>query len=404
MTTESRHPRPGKRFTSPDSADSAQANAASTTYAERPTESASESAAEALRGARHFSPEMESQPLAAAEPEPATPGLDATLSARPRHRGLKWLLLGTLTLGGVEAGHALYQAAMGGDLIAGAWGLLGLGAIGLGARALGKELFRLRHLRKHVALRAELEEHQQDDFGQESFGQRGFGQKSFGQRGDAQPTPDEDSGKAGGKADSQQEDLLEQLRRQMKLGDDDAGVRAWRAACEAHHSPSERRELFAFHVLGPRDREARRLISRMSGETAVMVAVSPLTWVDMSLVAWRGLRMMERLSRLYGLELGYASRLRLFKEVLASMAFAGASELAAEASMDLLSMNLAGRLSTKAGQGLGSGLMNARLGLRAMRLLRPIPFHAEEVPRIGELRAELFSRMRKADKGEDDAS
>ena len=396
MTTESRHPRPGKRFTSPNSA---QADAASTAYAERPTESASESAAEALRGARHFSPEMESQPLAAAEPEPATPGLDATLSARPRHRGLKWLLLGTLTLGGVEAGHALYQAAMGGDLIAGAWGLLGLGAIGLGARALGKELFRLRHLRKHVALRAELEEHQQDDFGQENFGQKGFGQ-----RGDALATPDEDAGKAGGKADSQQEDLLEQLRRQMKLGDDDAGVRAWRAACEAHHSPSERRELFAFHVLGPRDREARRLISRMSGETAVMVAVSPLTWVDMSLVAWRGLRMMERLSRLYGLELGYASRLRLFKEVLASMAFAGASELAAEASMDLLSMNLAGRLSTKAGQGLGSGLMNARLGLRAMRLLRPIPFHAEEVPRIGELRAELFSRMRKADKGEDDAS
>lgn len=396
MTTEPRHPRPGKRFTS---SDSAQADAASTTYVERPTESASESAAEALRGARHFSPEMESQPLAAAEPEPATPGLDATLSARPRHRGLKWLLLGTLTLGGVEAGHALYQAAMGGDLIAGAWGLLGLGAIGLGARALGKELFRLRHLRKHVALRAELEEHQQDDFGQESFGQKGFGQ-----RGDALATPDEDSGKAGGKADSQQEDLLEQLRRQMKLGDDDAGVRAWRAACEAHHSPSERRELFAFHVLGPRDREARRLISRMSGETAVMVAVSPLTWVDMSLVAWRGLRMMERLSRLYGLELGYASRLRLFKEVLASMAFAGASELAAEASMDLLSMNLAGRLSTKAGQGLGSGLMNARLGLRAMRLLRPIPFHAEEVPRIGELRAELFSRMRKADKGEDDAA
>ena len=102
MTTESRHPRPGKRFTSPDSsdsADSAQADAASTTYAERSTESASERAAEALRGARHFSPEMESQPLAAAEPEPATPGLDATLSARPRHRGLKWLLLGTLTLG-----------------------------------------------------------------------------------------------------------------------------------------------------------------------------------------------------------------------------------------------------------------------------------------------------------------
>ncbi|WP_158772767.1 TIGR01620 family protein [Cobetia sp. L2A1] len=382
MTTESRHPRPGKRFTTSGPADSPQADATSTTYAERPTESA----AEALRGARHFSPEMESQPLAVAEPEPATPGLDATLSAKPRHRGLKWLLLGTLTLGGVEAGHSLYQAAMGGDLIAGAWGLVGLGAIGLGARALGKELFKLRHLRKHAALRGQLEEYQEDD---------------FGQRGESL-TESDNTDKATGKSSGKQDDLLEQLRRQMKLGDDDAGVRAWSAACEAHHSQSERRELFAFHVLGPRDREARRLISRMSGETAVMVAVSPLTWVDMSLVAWRGLRMIERLSQLYGLELGYASRLRLFKEVLASMAFAGASELAAEASMDLLSMNLAARLSTKAGQGLGSGLMNARLGLRTMRLLRPIPFHADEVPRISELRSELFSRLRKADKGEED--
>ncbi|MGO2415981.1 MAG: TIGR01620 family protein [Cobetia crustatorum] len=375
MTQTSRdahHPRPGKRF--------------STATPERETTTQdpdTASAAEALRGARHFSPHTSSQPLAISEPEPATPGLDATLNARPRHRGLKWLLLGTLTIGGVEAGHSLYQAAMGGDLIAGAWGLLGLGAIGLGARAVTRELFKLRHLRQHVALREQLEEHQQDD---------------FGQRGETLTSENASTDKSA----TQQDSLLEQLRRQMGLSNDDAGIRAWRAACEAHHSQSERRELFAFHVLGPRDREARRLISRMSGETAVMVAVSPLTWVDMSLVAWRGLRMMERLSQLYGLELGYASRLRLFKEVLASMAFAGASELAAEASMDLLSMNLAGRLSTRAGQGLGSGLMNARLGLRAMRLLRPIPFHADEVPRIGELRSELFSRLRKADKGEDD--
>lgn len=74
----------------------------------------------------------------------------------------------------------------------------------------------------------------------------------------------------------------------------------------------------------------------MSGETAIMVAISPLTLVDMALVAWRSLAMVDRLCRLYGLELGYASRLRLFRNVLHNMAFAGASELATDASMDML--------------------------------------------------------------------
>lgn len=63
----------------------------------------------------------------------------------------------------------------------------------------------------------------------------------------------------------------------------------------------------------------------------------------MLLVAWRNLRMLEQISRVYGVELGYWARIRLLKLVFVNMALAGASELVTDAGMDLLSMNLQGK-------------------------------------------------------------
>ncbi|SUH09039.1 Membrane protein YcjF [Salmonella enterica subsp. enterica] len=54
-----------------------------------------------------------------------------------------------------------------------------------------------------------------------------------------------------------------------------------------------------------------------------MIAVSPLALVDMAFIAWRNLRLINRIATLYGIELGYYSRLRLFRLVLLNIAFAG---------------------------------------------------------------------------------
>ncbi len=56
-----------------------------------------------------------------------------------------------------------------------------------------------------------------------------------------------------------------------------------------------------------------------------MIAVSPLALVDMAFIAWRNLRLINRIATLYGIELGYYSRLRLFRLVLLNIAFAGAA-------------------------------------------------------------------------------
>ncbi|SDK80909.1 putative membrane protein [Modicisalibacter muralis] len=302
-------------------------------------------------------------------PEDADAALTRGL-ARPRKRrwGLLTLLGGTLTLGALEAGQALYFSALGGSLLGGAWSLLGLLALGLGGGALARELWRLRKLRRHAALRQKLQ------------------------------TLENTTGR-----DAQH--LAERLREQMGLDRDHPHWQAYLQAHQPHHDGAETRQLLAHHLLAPRDREARRLISRMAGDTAIMVSISSLTLVDMMLVAWRNLAMLERIAALYGLELGYASRLRLFRRVLANMAFAGASEMASEASMELFSMNLASKLSARAAQGLGVGLLSARLGLRALRLTRPLPFdngHAnDQAPRIADLRSELWQRLRRLEETND---
>lgn len=344
--SEPRDPRPGQHF-APES-----------------FEAAEPSGSPDPRPAEAFTSDRESRPLEEAPPDAGERALASSL-ARPRRRrwGLLALFAGSLGLGAVEAGTTLYVASLGGDWLAGGWSLLLLLALALGGSALARELWRLRRLRRHDRLRERLS-----------------------------ALPDAPPGEALATAEA--------LRRALALDDDHPHWQAFVAARQAHHDGQDTQLLLDHHLLAPRDREASRLISRMSGETAVMVAVSPLTLLDMALVAWRSLAMIDHLCHLYGLELGYAGRLRLLRAVLYQMAFAGATEMAGDAGMELLSMNLAGRLSTRAAQGMGIGLLGARLGLRTQRLTRPLPFPEQGAPRLADLRRELWQQLRQLESRE----
>ncbi|MCE8025097.1 YcjF family protein [Billgrantia aerodenitrificans] len=319
---------------------------------------------ETPRARLDFDSQLPTQPLEEAPVSRAERDLEASLG-RPRKRrwGLLTLLGGGIVLGSVELALRLPQALLGGDWLSGGWHLLGLAAIALGAGALLREAWRLRRLKRHDALRSRLAR-----------------------------LPEADATEASS--------LAKTLKQQLGLDDDHPHWQAYLAAREPHHGGAEIQQLLAHYLLAPRDRQARRMISRMSGETAVMVAVSPLTLVDMFLVAWRNLAMIDRICRLYGLELGYASRLRLLRNVLYNMAFAGATEMASDAGVELLSLNLAGRLSARAGQGMGVGLLTARLGLRTQRLTRPLVFGQGEAPRMADLRSELWQQLRRLEKQE----
>jgi putative membrane protein len=138
--------------------------------------------------------------------------------------------------------------------------------------------------------------------------------------------------------------FCEKLAQQAGLDQAHPALQRWYAAIHETQNDREVVSLYAQLVQPVLDAQARREISRSAAESTLMIAVSPLALVDMAFIAWRNLRLINRIATLYGIELGYYSRLRLFRLVLLNIAFAGASELVREVGMDWMSQDLAARL------------------------------------------------------------
>jgi putative membrane protein len=188
--------------------------------------------------------------------------------------------------------------------------------------------------------------------------------------------------------------FCEKLAAQAGLDNSHPALQRWKASLHETQNDREVVELYARLVQPVLDAQARREISHSAAESALMIAVSALALVDMAFIAWRNLRLVNRIAVLYGIELGYYSRIRLFRLVLLNMAFAGASELVREVGMDWMSQDLAARLSARAAQGIGAGLLTARLGIKTMELCRPLPWLEGDKPKLGDFRRELIGKLK----------
>lgn len=162
------------------------------------------------------------------------------------------------------------------------------------------------------------------------------------------------------------------LKHQLdKLPSQDAS--AFKALLKSHHTDKEALQLFDRIALTRLDDEAQKVVTNTAAGTALLVALSPMATVDMLAVLWRGTKMIESISRVYGIRLGYRSRLKLYKLLLTQMVFVGGTELISDLAVTTLSAELLGKLSARSAQGLSAGIFTARLGLKAMELCRPLP-------------------------------
>ncbi|MBG2913007.1 TIGR01620 family protein [Proteus cibarius] len=188
--------------------------------------------------------------------------------------------------------------------------------------------------------------------------------------------------------------FCEKLAKQAGISSQHPALIRWQSALHDTHNDKEVLELYSQLVQPILDKQARAEISRSAAESTLMIAVSPLAMVDMAFIGWRNIRLINRIAEIYGIELGYYSRLKLFRLVLVNIAFAGATELVREVGMDWLSQDLAARLSTRAAQGIGAGLLTARLGIKAMELCRPLPWIDDNKPKLGDFRKELIGKLK----------
>ncbi|WP_413491589.1 YcjF family protein [Morganella psychrotolerans] len=190
--------------------------------------------------------------------------------------------------------------------------------------------------------------------------------------------------------------FCEKLAEQANIPSHHPALQRWQSLLQSSHNDREVVTLYSQIVQPVLDEQARRAISRFAAESALMIAVSPLALVDMAFIAWRNIRLINRVAAIYGIELGYYSRLRLFKLVLLNIAFAGASELIREVGMDWLSQDITARLSARAAQGMGAGLLTARLGIKAMELCRPLPWIENDKPKLMDFRKQLLQQLKNA--------
>ncbi|MGL5948491.1 MAG: YcjF family protein [Aeromonas sp.] len=167
----------------------------------------------------------------------------------------------------------------------------------------------------------------------------------------------------------------------------------WQTRVSDHHSDDEVLRLYSATVLAEQDAAALACVSRWASETAALIAISPLASVDMLLMVWRNLRLLDGVAAVYGVHLSFSSRLALLRLVLANVVYAGASELITEIGADVMGAELTAKLSARAAQGVGAGLLTARLGLRVMDACRPLPWRAQERPGLSALRQQLVRHL-----------
>lgn len=142
-------------------------------------------------------------------------------------------------------------------------------------------------------------------------------------------------------------------------------------------------------ILRPLDREARTLILNASKRVSIVTAISPRALVDIGYVIFESARLIRRLSQLYGARPGMLGFITLSRRVLAHLAVTGTLAMGDSVIQQLVGHGLASRLSAKLGEGVVNGLMTARIGIAAMDVVRPFPFHAEKRPGISDFIGDL---------------
>jgi len=151
-------------------------------------------------------------------------------------------------------------------------------------------------------------------------------------------------------------------------------------------------------LMAPLDTRARALTAASARRVALVTAVSPRALVDIAYVIWESVRLGGAIARLYGARPGLWGTWRLIGAILGHLAVTGGLVLTDGVVEQLVGQGLAARLSQRLGEGVVNGLMTVRVGIAAMRVVRPLPFNAEAAPMVRDFLPELANVLRTTEK------
>lgn len=137
------------------------------------------------------------------------------------------------------------------------------------------------------------------------------------------------------------------------------------------------------------DARAKALTAASARRVALVTAVSPRALIDVAFVIYESIRLAGAIAALYGARPGFFGFWRLAGSVLAHLAVTGGLVLTDGVVEQLIGQGLAAKLSARLGEGVVNGLMTVRVGIAAMRVVRPLPFDTQPQPLVRDFIPEL---------------
>lgn len=152
-------------------------------------------------------------------------------------------------------------------------------------------------------------------------------------------------------------------------------------------------------LLTPLDKQAQNEVIVAARQVATVTALVPLAFADVAAALVTNLRMIRRIGEIYGGRTGRMGTWRLTRSVMAHLVATGAVAVGDDMLSTFAGGGLLSKLSRRFGEGLVNGALTARVGLAAIDVCRPLPFHAEPRPAVTKIITAALSGLFKTETG-----
>jgi putative membrane protein len=135
-------------------------------------------------------------------------------------------------------------------------------------------------------------------------------------------------------------------------------------------------------LLAGLDAAAQREVEAAARHVAAVTAFVPLALADVAAALFANLRMIRRIAEIYGGRAGVLGGWRLTRAVLGHLVATGAVAVGDDLIGSVAGGGLLSKLSRRFGEGVVNGALTARVGVAAIEVCRPLPFHGQPAPRV----------------------
>jgi putative membrane protein len=138
-------------------------------------------------------------------------------------------------------------------------------------------------------------------------------------------------------------------------------------------------------LLSALDARAQREVEAAARQVATVTAIVPLALADVFTALAANLRMIRRVAEVYGGRSGTFGSWRLTRIVLAHLVATGAVAVGDDLIGSIAGGGILSKVSRRFGEGVVNGALTARVGVAAIEVCRPLPFHATKRPSVTAL-------------------